>query len=266
MKQLLTITALLFSVTSFGQTNKKYPIDTLPLIKVGGGKTFDDTLLRFDWGVPKSVVKWQLVKAVPTACPDAAITDKFGRTSNSYFSCAVAHYELKREKLSKEFKSVYLALQFYKELVEESKKGHQLFQNGIDSIETIPKYISTLSDDTIRIAGYGIKIDTNYVYKADLPKNEWKVITHDGEIAKIKSSGQDTLEITYPALIKNNHLFKYIKVGDKIFEEVKPIRTCWQPTPYYGYGVITPAIGIMPDSFKINHADTSYLIKKHKKQ
>lgn len=41
-----------------------------------------------------------------------------------------------------------------------------------------------------------------------------------GEIAKIKSSGQDTLEITYPALIKNKHLFKYIKVGDKIFQEV----------------------------------------------
>lgn len=140
MKQLLTITALLFSVTSFGQTNKKQPIDTLPLIKLDGGKIFDD-----------------------------------------------------------------------------ARSSYQFWH------------------------GYS-------------------------EIAKIKSSGQDTLEISYPALIQNNHLFKYIKVGDKIFEEVKPIRTCWQPTPYYGYGVITPAIGIMPDSFKINHSDTSYLIKKYKKQ
>lgn len=142
MKKLLTITALLFNLNGFGQS-------------------FDDTLLRFDWGIPKPIVKWQLVKAVPTACPDAATTDKFGRISGSYNSCAVVHYELKREKLSKEFKSVYLALQFYKELVEESKKGHSLFHNGIDSIEAVPKYISTLSD-TINTAGTGIKKDTIY--------------------------------------------------------------------------------------------------------
>lgn len=86
------------------------------------------------------------------------------------------------------------------------------------------------------------------------------------EIAKIKSSGQDTLEITYPALIKNNHLFKYIKVGDKIFQEIEPIFKSysypygWYQQPYY------PAIGITQDTFKINYADTSYLIKKHKKQ
>ncbi len=87
-----------------------------------------------------------------------------------------------------------------------------------------------------------------------------------GEIAKIKSSGQDTLEITYPALIKNKHLFKYIKVGDKVFQEVEPIIKWysypkgWYQQPYY------PAIGITQDTFKINYADTSYLIKKHKKQ
>lgn len=87
-----------------------------------------------------------------------------------------------------------------------------------------------------------------------------------GEIAKIKSSGQDTLEITYPALIKNNHLFKYIKVGDKIFQEVEPVikwysyPNGWYQQPYY------PAIGITQDTFKINYADTSYLIKKYKKQ
>lgn len=88
----------------------------------------------------------------------------------------------------------------------------------------------------------------------------------NGEIAKIESSGQDTLEITYPALIKNKHLFKYIKVGDKVFQEVEPIikwyshPNGWYQQPYY------PAIGITQDTFKINYADTSYLIKKHKKQ
>lgn len=161
MKQLLTITALLFSLNIFGQS-------------------FDDTLLRFDWGVPKYVVKWQLVKAVPTACTHVATTDKFGRTSNSYVSCALLHYELKREKLSKEFKSVYLALQFYKELVEESKKGHPLFHNGIDSIETVPKYISTLSDTIVkfttqkRICGLAAldSISNKYKQKAEKAAKE----------------------------------------------------------------------------------------------
>lgn len=41
------------------------------------------------------------------------------------------------------------------------------------------------------------------------------------QIAVIRSSGKDTLDITYPSLIKNNHLFKYIKVGDKVFKEVE---------------------------------------------
>lgn len=40
------------------------------------------------------------------------------------------------------------------------------------------------------------------------------------QIGVIRSSGKDTLDITYPALIKNNHLFKYIKVGNKLFKEV----------------------------------------------
>lgn len=86
------------------------------------------------------------------------------------------------------------------------------------------------------------------------------------QIGVIRSSGKDTLDITYPALIKNNHLFKYIKVGDKIFQEVEPVikwysyPNGWYQQPYY------PAIGIMQDTFKINYADTSYLIKKHKKQ
>ena len=86
------------------------------------------------------------------------------------------------------------------------------------------------------------------------------------QIAVIKSSGNDTLKILTQEIVDNNHLFKYIKVGDKIFQEVEPIikwyshPNGWYQQPYY------PAIGITQDTFKINYADTSYLIKKHKKQ
>ena len=49
----------------------------------------------------------------------------------------------------------------------------------------------------------------------------WNVFDKPEHIAKIRSSGNDTLEITYPSIIKHNHLFKYIKVGNKIFREVE---------------------------------------------
>lgn len=41
------------------------------------------------------------------------------------------------------------------------------------------------------------------------------------QIAVIKSSGNDTLKILTQEIVDNNHLFKYIKVGDKVFKEVE---------------------------------------------
>lgn len=83
------------------------------------------------------------------------------------------------------------------------------------------------------------------------------------EIAKIKSSGQDTLEITYPALIKNKHLFKYIKVGDKIFQEIEQPKTLYSyPQVWYQYPSYYPNLTIKTfpyqvDTPKLSTADTA---------
>lgn len=45
----------------------------------------------------------------------------------------------------------------------------------------------------------------------------------NNQIAHIKSSGKDTLVIDYPSLVDNRHLFSYIKIGDKLFQEVRPV-------------------------------------------
>lgn len=101
-----------------------------------------------------------------------------------------------------------------------------------------------------------------YLDDGDSPYQFWNWGKNPEQIGVIRSSGKDTLEITYPSLVERKNLFKYIKIGDKVFQEVE--RTTkwyahpngWYQQPYY------PTIGITKDSLKIAYADTSYLIKK----
>lgn len=82
----------------------------------------------------KYIVTWVLLKTIPTACPDANKTDKFGREVNSYVSCAVFHAEIKKEKLKKEFYSKDSATAFYNELIIEARKSNNIIGDGIDSV------------------------------------------------------------------------------------------------------------------------------------
>jgi hypothetical protein len=85
----------------------------------------------------KYIVTWVLLKTIPTSCPDANKTDKFGRVSNTYGTCAVFHAEIKGEKLRKEFYSKDSATAFYNELLIEAGKSNIIFGNGIDSVVLI---------------------------------------------------------------------------------------------------------------------------------
>lgn len=110
----------------------------------------------------------------------------------------------------------------------------------------------------------------------------WNRFDKPEQIAKIRSSGNDTLEITYPTIIKHNHLFKYIKVGNKIFREVeeeKPLGVYqWRgfPNSYLPIDTsnVRPRITVdtsVWDSVNLNpkfklsirYSDTSMLLSKH---
>lgn len=81
------------------------------------------------------------------------------------------------------------------------------------------------------------------------------------QIAVIKSSGNDTLKILTQEIVDNNHLFKYIKVGDKIFQEVEPVKkwyahpNSWEQKSYFpmypisgGFAQVVPAIALKTDT------------------
>ena len=86
----------------------------------------------------------------------------------------------------------------------------------------------------------------------------WNWGKNPEQIAVIRSSGKDTLEITYPSLVERKNLFKYIKIGDKVFQEVEQSGVRF----FNGYGITNPIAitGYVTNSETIRILDTSSLL------
>jgi len=51
----------------------------------------------------KYILYWVLIQVQPTSCPEGPKPDEFGKMPTIYSSCAVAHFEQKRIKMSKKY-------------------------------------------------------------------------------------------------------------------------------------------------------------------
>ncbi len=59
------------------------------------------------------IITWVISTLVSMPCPDANKTDAYGVRINNYQSCAVYHFRLDNDTLSKKFTNRDLAIEFY---------------------------------------------------------------------------------------------------------------------------------------------------------